>query len=424
MGGAGGDGGHSLSGSIEGDDRDYGGAGDEEGSEGGGGSGEGGDGGGGEAAAEAAASGSEGVGYGDGGAGDGGDGAGDDVGGCGGGWAGVPILPAVERAAALEKTLRRQGMGVNFALYGILSDAGLSGNAYDKLITWLKDEKNVDRLSDAVKHRKLYFSDAVRGIISSCLVNDGCSEYQHGQNTVAGVKHVEFTLKGVAGVSDTVLSACTLDVNYQLTKHLLYPAANSPPLIDPPTGHVFCSPGSGVDNFANSPAGVEYNGYLQRLWAQRDGGGGGGGAGGTWSSELHRKVEAQYPGRVHHFVPILAALFGDALAITEGLHASLFQLRIKLGTFHPALAFLSSLCLLAGLCEKPTLGDKATDRGTSHYNDLHAHIWAELGFSHFFDDKFVVLPWEKVARLGIEGSPGDVVVFKLCLFGLMLDNDA
>jgi hypothetical protein len=180
LGGAGGDGGHSLSGSIEGDDRDYGGAGDEVGSEGGGGSGEGGDGGGGEAAAEAAASGSEGVGYGDGGAGDGGD-RGDDVGGCGGGWAGVPIFPAVEHAAALAKTLRRQGMGVNFALYGILSDAGLSGNAYDKLVTWLKDEKNVDRLFDAVKHRKLYFSDAVRGIISSCLVNDGCSEYQHGQ---------------------------------------------------------------------------------------------------------------------------------------------------------------------------------------------------------------------------------------------------
>lgn len=348
---------------------------------------------------------------------------GDDVGGGGsGGWAGVPIHPADKRSAALADILRRRSMAVNFDLYGLLSDAGLSGNAYDKLIKWLKDENNMDRLSDAVKTRKLYFSDAVRGIISTCLVNDGCSEYPHGKGTVAGLKHVEFTLQGAAGASEKY-SACIADVTYQLTNHLLHPAVNSPPLISPPTGHVFCGPGSDVDNFANSPAGKEYDDYLQRLWAQREGGGGGGGAaGGEWGSELHRKVEAQFPGRVHHFVPVLAALFGDALAITEGLHASLFQLRIKLGTFHPALAFLSSLCLLAGLCEKPTLGDKATERGTSHYNDLHAHIWAELGFSHFFDDKFVVLPWEKVAYLGIAGSAGDVVVFKLCLFGLMLDN--
>jgi hypothetical protein len=232
---------------------------------------------------------------------------------------------------------------------------------------------------------------------------------------IAGVQDVTFTLKTGRDGDDDTYSACLLDVGYQLKHHLLNPPANSPPLIDPRTSHVFPGAESNVDNFANSPAGKEYNVYLQKLWVQRDESGG-------WASKLRRNVEAKFPDRVLHFIPILAGLFGDGLAISEGLHASLFQLRIKLGTFHPALAFLPSLCLLAGLCEKPVLGDKARAETTVNFNDLHSEIWAKLGFSHFFDDQFVALPWEDVAHLGVPGKAGEVVVFKLCLFGLMLDN--
>jgi hypothetical protein len=285
------------------------------------------------------------------------------------------------------------------------------------LIDWLKEPSNFTQLTDAVMNGKLNKADAVRAAISKCLRLDGCFEALHGKGLVAGVQHHTFTLETGVGGSAEDYSACVLDVTYQLRNLLIHPIAGAPPLINPSTAHVFCGaapPGPHVDNFANSPAGKEYEAYLQKMWAEKSGAG--------WASKLHQTVEQQFPGRTHHLVPVLAGLFGDALAITEGLHASLFQLRIKLGTFHPALAFLSDLQLCAGLCEKPVLGDKASAEAKVNYNDMHAEIWANLGFAHFFDDKFVALPWEQVAHLGVPGKAGEVVVFKLCLFGLMLDN--
>lgn len=121
---------------------------------------------------------------------------------------------------------------MNFSLYGLLSKAGLSGNAYDLLIDWLKDEENLASLTDAVNTKKLYKADAVRRTLSRCLVLDGCEAYQHGKSVIAGVQDVTFTLNTGGDDADTY-SACLLDVSYQLEHHLLHPPANSPPLIDP-----------------------------------------------------------------------------------------------------------------------------------------------------------------------------------------------
>ena len=141
---------------------------------------------------------------------------------------------------------------MNFSLYGLLSKAGLSGNAYDLLIDWLKDKENLASLTDAVNTKKLYKADAVRRALSRCLVLNGCEAYQHGKSVIAGVRDVTFTLNTGRDDADTY-SACLLDVSYQLEHHLLHPPANSPPLIDPRTSHVFSGAESNVDNFANSP---------------------------------------------------------------------------------------------------------------------------------------------------------------------------
>ena len=306
-------------------------------------------------------------------------------------------------------------MKANLELYGMLSQAGLSGNAYDRLISWLLVEDNFAALQTAVQNKTLYKADTVRGKINRALELDGCPAHVHGKGLVAGAKPATFFLKSSTG-EEVEYSACVLDTGYQLEHHLLQPAAASPPLNGPPTGHIFSCAGSAVDNFCNSPAGEEYNKWLQAHWAARTPSGDG------WASALHGKVEEQFPGRRHTFIPILAGLFGDALAVSEQLHAGLFQMRIKLGSFHPALAHLASLCLLAGLCEKPVLGDKATPEATSNFNDLYAQIFAQLGWPHFFDTNYVALPWEKLSHLNIPGQPSDICVFKLCLFALMLDN--
>ena len=332
--------------------------------------------------------------------------------------AGKKPLSASERAAELAKILYKSGMKANLELYGMLSEAGLSGNAYDRLISWLLVEENFAALQTAVQSKTLYKADTVRGKINRALELDGCPAHVHGKGLVAGAKPATFFLKSGTGdeAATVEYSACVLDTGYQLAHHLLHPAAASPPLNSPPTGHIFSGAGSAVDNFCNSPAGEEYNKWLQAHWAARTPSGDG------WASALHGKVEEQFPGRRHTFIPILAGLFGDALAVSEQLHAGLFQMRIKLGSFHPALAHLASLCLLAGLCEKPVLGDKATPEATSNFNDLYAQIFAQLGWPHFFDTNYVALPWEKLSHLNIPGQPGDICVFKLCLFALMLDN--
>jgi hypothetical protein len=56
------------------------------------------------------------------------------------------------------------------------------------------------------------------------------------------------------------------------------------------------------------------------------------------------------------------------------------------------------------------------------FHDLHAETWAKLGWSHFFDDKYVALSHEEVAHMGLPSKPGDVHIFKLALLGLLLDN--
>ena len=78
-------------------------------------------------------------------------------GGGGGGGGGAPQPPpafapsSAADLAELTKILCAKGMGANLALYSMLSQAGLSGNAYDKLVKWLLDEGNFATLSDAVK---------------------------------------------------------------------------------------------------------------------------------------------------------------------------------------------------------------------------------------------------------------------------------
>jgi hypothetical protein len=312
-------------------------------------------------------------------------------------------------------------MGANLALYSMLSQAGLSGNAYDKLVKWLLDEGNFATLSDAVKLNRLYTAETVRQKIQRCLQLDGCPAFPHGKGSVVGLKSFTLTLGGASG-TEVAYSACKVDVSYQLKYFLTNPNATGTPLIDPPTGHVFSGAGGPVDNFCNSPLGIKYNAWLQRLWERREPDGGGGHGGAPWASALHNRVEQQYPGRNHIFIPIMAGLFADALAVSEQLHASLFQVRIKLGSFHPALADFSSLTLLAGLCEKPTLGEKPSDEAKASFNDLTAEIYAKLAWPHFYDDVYVALPWEDVSHLNIPGRVGDICVFKLCLYIMMLDN--
>jgi hypothetical protein len=151
-----GDGDDSFGGEWDGFGGGWGSGDDDGGVEGGGGDGGGVEGGGGGDGEDGEDSGGE--------SGGGGEGGGDDGGGGGGGGGAGPAggLSAADRAAKLAKILRKEGTDVNFSLYGLLSKTGLSGNAYDLLIDWLKVEGNLASLTDAVNTKKLYKADSVR----------------------------------------------------------------------------------------------------------------------------------------------------------------------------------------------------------------------------------------------------------------------
>lgn len=280
----------------------------------------------------------------------------------------------------------------------------MSGSGYDRTIKYLLANK--DSLALALHTGDMFTSDTVRKYVSTMM----------GYQGVQAPKPVSLELLGDGFDTTANFSAATADVAGQLRLHLLTPGHPSPPLRDPAFVHLFSGQGGGnVDNMANSKAGLALNASLQRLWGIRN-------DDSTWADPVRARVEKEYPGANAHLHVVQSCLFGDGLAVGEGLHVGFFQMRLKLCTVHPELAFLTSSYLMAGIAENASMSDRASDATKMRFHDLHAEMWAKLGWHHFFDDKYVVLSHDEVQHMGIASQPGDIHVFKLALLGLMLDN--
>ncbi len=308
------------------------------------------------------------------------------------------------RDLATSALLSPPGICASIGLYGVLSQHGVSGNGYEIIVDHLYN--NVGEISCALETGTLLkTADAVRGKIEKGLALQG----------VPPSTKEFLRLKGAGHDADTLASLSRCDVLAQLREHLLTPALPSPPLNGRSFVHLFSSgTGKSIDNLANSNAGREFDGSLQLAWKEK-------GAAG-WSDPLHRLVERQYPGRAHHLHVVQSCVFIDAFAASEGMKAEFYQGRIKLGTVHPELAFLTSTYLLSGVAKKVALPERATDETRMRHNDLHAEMWAKLGWKPFFTDQFVALSHDEVTHLGLPGSAGDIHIFKLALLGLLLDN--
>ena len=156
-------------------------------------------------------------------------------------------------------------MKANLELYGMLSEAGLSGNAYDQLISWLLVEENFAALQTAVQSKTLYKADTVRDKISRALALDGCPTRVHGKSLVAGAKPVTFKLSSGTG-DDVEYSACVLATSWRTT---CCPCGGQPAPKQPAHGAHFFGRGQHRRQFlqgCNSPAGVDYNKWLQAHW--------------------------------------------------------------------------------------------------------------------------------------------------------------
>ena len=306
------------------------------------------------------------------------------------------------RDLATSALLSPLGVCASIELYGVLSDQGVSGNGYEKIVAHLY--KNSSGIVDALETGTLFrTADAVRGKIHKGLELQG----------VPSATKESLRLQGAGRDADTLASLSRSDVLAQLREHLLQPDLPSPPLSGPPFVHLF-SNNKSTDNMANSRAGLEFNASLQRSWKEM-------GAAG-WVDPLHRIVERQYPGKTHHLHVVQSCVFIDAFAASEGMKAEFYQGRIKLGTVHPELAFLTSTYLLSGIAKKVALPERVSDETRMRHNDLHAEMWAKLGWEPFFTDQFVALSHDEVKHLGLPGSAGDIHIFKLALLGLLLDN--
>jgi hypothetical protein len=259
------------------------------------------------------------------------------------------------------------------------------------------------------------------GVGVGVTVGDGLGDGGHvatmlGDQGVRAPERVPLQLLGDGFDTTSNFSAAKADVMGQLRLHLLNPNHPTPPLRNPDFVHLFSGQGGEkVDNMANSKAGLAFEASLQRLWALKNGNG-------TWADPVRIRVENEYPGAKAHLHVVQACLFGDGLAVGEGLHVGFFQMRLKLCTVHPELAFLTSSYLMAGLAETTSMSDRASDATKMNLHDLHAETWAKLGWDHFFDDKYVVLSHGEVAHMGFASLPGELHVFKLALLGLLLDN--
>jgi hypothetical protein len=257
-----------------------------------------------------------------------------------------------------------------------------------------------------VAANKFFTADTVRGYIATALMMQGMNP------PVA----VPLYLPGDGFDAATNFSAASSCVMGHLRQCLLRKSDPSPPLRDPSYVHLFTGQGGpNVDNIANSKAGVLFNASLQTAWARK-------GPDNAWADPLHARVEKEYPGVKHHLHVVFACAFGDGFAAGEGLHVGFFQMRLKLCTMNPELAFMTSSYLMAGLAETASMGDRASDATKMRFHDLHAETWAKLGWANFFDDKFVALSHDEVAHMGLPSSPGDIHIFKLALIGIMLDN--
>ena len=252
---------------------------------------------------------------------------------------------------------------------------------------------------------KLFNSDTTREHIAYLLALQG----------IKPPVVVPLTLSGDGFDGAAHFSAATPDVMGHLRQHLLNRSHRSPPLRDPAYVHLFSGQGGdAVDNMANSEAGRVFNASLQHAWVQKEGV--------LWKDPVHARVEKEYPGSKHHLHVVQACAFGDGFAASEGLKTGFFQMRLKLGTVHPELAYLTSSYLMAGIAETPTMSERASDATKMRFHDLHAKTWAKLGWEHFFDDKYVALSHDEVAHMGLASAPGDIHVFKLALLGFLLDN--
>ena len=290
-------------------------------------------------------------------------------------------------------------MVTSLKFYKLLMEMGVSGNNYDAIVNYLY--ANIADIGTAIAQKKLRRGEATRKWIAKGMELEGGS--------LPTPKPIVLQSRDAPGVA-TTFSAAKLNVSYLLRQHLLDPFLRPSSVVAPPTGHCFAGAGQ-VDNFCNSPAGLEFNAWWQKRWSSRKGG--------VWDDSLHKKLEALHPGKKHHLHLLPAGLFGDALAVSGGLNASVFQMRLKLGSLHPSLAYLSQHCLLAGLAEKPTLGAKATDEQKLQFNNAHARVWAEFGWEVFFEDNFVHFRGSEIPHLQLGGAPDDVHVFKLVCFGLV-----
>ena len=302
--------------------------------------------------------------------------------------------------------LSGKGVSASMGLYGLTSRLGMSGNAHDELVKYLK--ANITDIHDAISMRALFQSEKARQL---------CAEGLKIEGVVLPIP-LQFNLTGADGATNSYCGSLN-DVMAQLKAHLLDPAFVSPPLQGPRFAHIF-SGANGVDNLANSAAGQELDAYLQARWLATD-------AAGNRTDPVHLRAIARLPVALPadaalylHTIP--CALFCDGYAASEQLHVGFIQYRLKLGTVHPELAFLTSSYLLAGVSQSPVLGERVTDAQRQQFNDLHSEMLSKLGWVHFYEDQFVVLPHADVAHLGIGGKQGDYHVFKLALLGLMLDN--
>ena len=281
---------------------------------------------------------------------------------------------------------------------------GVSGNGFDRVRAHILANK--DALARALENENIFTSDTIRGHVATMLGDQG----------VRAPERVPLQLLGDGFDTTSNFSAAKADVMGQLRLHLLNPNHPTPPLRNPDFVHLFSGQGGEkVDNMANSKAGLAFEASLQRLWALKNGNG-------TWADPVRIRVENEYPGAKAHLHVVQACLFGDGLAVGEGLHVGFFQMRLKLCTVHPELAFLTSSYLMAGLAETTSMSDRASDATKMNLHDLHAETWAKLGWDHFFDDKYVVLSHGEVAHMGFASLPGELHVFKLALLGLLLDN--
>lgn len=308
------------------------------------------------------------------------------------------------RDALTLDLLSPPGVTASVELYGVLTEQGVSGNGYEAVVQHLY--ANHSFLQTAVETGTLLrTATAVRGKIEKALNLQGMQPPSK-----------EFLLlKGAGSEPDTLASLSRCDVMAQLREHLLTPELPSPPLQDPAFVHLF-STNDNIDNMANSKAGLEFNASLQAAWREK------GAAASGWSDPLHRLVEQQYPGKTHHLHVVQACVFIDGFAASEGMKSEFYQGRIKLCTAHPELSFLTSTYLLSGIAKKLVFPERASDETRMRNNDLHAEMWAKLGWDPFFTEKFVALSHSEVSHLGLPSLPGDVHIFKLALLGLLLDN--